>query len=55
MKKKIGKTETTRARGKSTRYAPITPDIAPEAPTSGVSSPGLESTKAAVAATPDAR
>lgn len=41
MKKKIGTSVSTREWGKSTKYAPITPAIAPLAPIIGTVDPGL--------------
>jgi hypothetical protein len=46
---------STRARGQKTRYAPITPAIAPDAPMIGWVEPRSESAKAPVATIPATR
>ena len=45
----------TRTCGKSTTYAPITPLIAPDAPTIGTAEAGLRTTCVRAAATPVSR
>ena len=57
MRKKITKMNktSTRALGKSKRYPPITPAIAPEAPTIGMGENGSIATCATAAARPERR